>query len=166
MWQQPSDSAARFGLCFPRIFHIHLMASHISHGPCRLEAQWLWAPCGCSIGQGTTGWHRGADRGSSSKCFSLSTWTQKELAPGFWAPFTLSVEAQYTFPERKVLVILGLERIRKRDWLSSFRHNYRLCCYMSHTQLDDTLAEAGSMKWRLPKPPQLILMQSLIIFPH
>lgn len=130
MWQQHSDPPDQLSLYFLHTFHTQLMISHIFHGPWRLEAQWLCAPSSCSIGHGATGWCQVANKSNSNSFFSSSSWNQKELGPGFWAHFTVSMETSYAFPERKVLVFLGLEMMGKRETGSSLSEI--LCVRLLH----------------------------------
>ena len=142
-----SRTVSLYFLC---IFHIQLTVSHISHGPWRLEAQRLRAPCSWATAQldGAKQPTGAAAANASPRC----TWNQKELAPGSWATFTLSMGIQYAFPERKVLVIHGLERIRKRELccplsdITTCKVGPLFTAHVCHTLLDETLAEAGSMR--------------------
>lgn len=157
-----SKTVSLYFLC---ILPIQLTVSHISHGPWRLEAQWLRAPCSWAMAK-LDGTKQPTGAAAANASPPPCTWNQKELVPGSWAPFTLSMGIQHTFPERKVLVVHGLERIRKRG----------ICCPLSDitTCKVGPLFTAHTTRWDFGRSckyevetyqTQLILMQPLI-FPH
>ena len=83
--------------------------------------------------------------GQQQQVLFLSIWKQ-ELAQASehtlrcqWEPSMLALKG-------KCWLFLVWERLGKEKLVLSFRHKHMSCCYMSHTLLDETLAEAGSMK--------------------
>lgn len=107
-----------------------------------------------------------ANKSNNNSFFSSSSWNQKEFGPGFWAHFPVSKETSYAFPERKVLVLLGLEMMGKEtgSHLSEI-----LCVRLWHVPHVTRWDPGRSWKCEIEAYetyPQLILMQPLMTFPH